>query len=189
MSSSPRPREPPSNSRYRHFEIVTYLSPSQMVEYIESIRPKLKAYAYCYHDLDKDKVPHFHCLLSFHNAMTISAVIRSVDKLCFVDDNGKSINTLCIRITDLTSRFLYLTHKNAPDKFQYDDSCICTSDRNFYLNDDNDIDDIWVAMFNDMFYERVHYDVLIKRYGKNFIMNWDKLKSLAIEMSMRKFFS
>ena len=67
------------------------------------------------HDKDVDdngeiKKPHYHAIISFKNARTINSL-----------SNELGLESYFIQpISNLKSSFLYLIHKNAPDKYQYD---------------------------------------------------------------------
>lgn len=69
------------------------------------------------HDKDKDptgevKKPHYHIIIVFNNATTYNNVLQLTKNI-----NG----TIPIHLESVRGMYRYLTHRDNPDKYQYDD--------------------------------------------------------------------
>lgn len=152
-------------SRIRQFALVSYVSEPQ--SFIDLI-PDINQYAYILHDMD-DCVSHYHIYLSTYNAHTISAI---VDKFKSYDINGEKINTFSEPVRKKSALLAYFTHRDSPDKYQYDDSKVI-SNFDFSQNDIND-DNLYLNMFDD-FISDVDFRVMVNRYGRDFLFNIQRL--------------
>jgi hypothetical protein len=109
----------------RHLEIVSliqYLSHERIKETIKQYST-IKEYAYILHDKDIDdkgklKKPHYHVYLWFNSATDISQVATWFG----IPEN--MIKKIKGRKKDVLK---YLSHKNAPTKYQYDETEITTN--------------------------------------------------------------
>ena len=139
----------------RHLEIVSliqYLSHERIKETIKQYST-IKEYAYILHDKDIDdkgklKKPHYHVYLWFNSATDISQVATWFG----IPEN--MIKKIKGRKKDVLK---YLSHKNAPTKYQYDETEITTNiDLTKYTNDENDYSRL--SDFNNYSYaEHINY--------------------------------
>lgn len=169
--------------RARNFSMTTYLTREEIEQYVS--RANIANYAYIPHNKDvydddiKDdtgavvhekgslKVPHFHLVVSFVNARTLSAVKS--------DFLGYSQNTLVELVKDLESALAYLTHKNAPDKYQYPIDIVC-SNYGYFRGDYSSAtieDNTAFRIINDMEMGYSHY-ALVRKYGRDYVVNYKR---------------
>lgn len=107
----------------KHAEYVQQLNYLKVnlneIENIIQEHKTIKHYAYIIHDKDVDKtgtpiVPHLHLYLNFGNS---NASFSDIAK--WFNDDECHVNKVNGKMKDM---LLYLTHKNAKDKYQYDNS-------------------------------------------------------------------
>lgn len=181
-------------SRIRCFALSSYLSESQIMSVILSRNIQIQYYAYAYHDKDtfeegnpragELKEPHFHIILYTFNAHSVSAVARWFSG--FRDDDGILINTFAEQCYDRFQLFDYLDHSNAPDKYQYPHSIITSNNFPFFEGKDDDLDT--GNMIIEGMKSGLSYEVLRKRFGTHFILNYNKYKLyLEEELCLKKF--
>lgn len=119
-------QNPPDLSKTRrlHWFIRTYLPPDQLVCRFKNVAH----YAYITHDKDSkdDGTPdvlHHHIIVSFYNQRYYGGVCRVLDE--FANELGRDFNYNVLPIStdgnnSLAKCFVYLTHGDDPDKYQYD---------------------------------------------------------------------
>lgn len=106
-----------------------------LVEKIVKAKKMFKHHAFIIHDKDRDeltdelKEKHIHCVLELNYPCTLSQVAKKIG----VAPNFISyINQTKLygdrRVSDIGGALSYLTHRNAPEKHQYDDSEVIVSD-------------------------------------------------------------
>lgn len=151
-----------------------------------SHKEQIRVYAYAYHDkdiyLDGDregeiKEPHYHILLVTYNQHTVSAVRRWF--WGFYDSEEKLINTLGQVCKDKYAYYDYLTHSDpqsiAEGKYQYSkDIIVCNDKKHFSGHISSDYDSAQLII-TDML-NHTPYEVMWKKYGRDFILNFDKYK-------------
>jgi tRNA A37 threonylcarbamoyladenosine biosynthesis protein TsaE len=125
-----------NNFILRHCELIAYpdkISENE-IQITCSLYTTIKEWAYILHDKDTNedgtpKAPHYHIYLNFGNA-TDTELVASWFKL-----KKKDIQKIKGRKSDILK---YLTHKNAPTKYQYDKALIKTNipDEQFNAPDD-----------------------------------------------------
>ena len=143
-----------AQNRARNWNLVlngeTLPSPNEIIAKLAEIR--VKNYAFIYHNKDNkanDKRKHIHLVLEFENARTFESLKKKLD--------GWHIETC----RNLAQSLQYLTHKNAPDKEQYElDDVIKSNDDWFdtywnlgqnYVNDEKElIRDIMQGKFHNI---------------------------------------
>lgn len=173
--------------RTRNFSATTYLSREEIEEYVS--HPNIVNYAYIPHNKDvydedvKDndgnivhekgslKKPHFHLVVTFANARTLSAVKN--------DFLGYSQNTFVELVKDMESALAYLTHKNAPDKYQYSVDIVC-SNYGYFRGDFSSStieDNTAFRIINDMEMGYSHY-ALVRKYGRDYVVNYKRYKDM-----------
>lgn len=151
------------SNRFYSFRIVTYNTEDVVKSFIKST----SHYAYALHDNDVDdngvlRSPHFHILCTFSSNKSFDSVRRLM---------GGEQNTFVQPMVDKFGDYLYLTHKNAPDKFQYDDCIIVTNSKEFFTPSvDKTISND--AFLNDILPSSVlSLRSLATKYGRDFIKN------------------
>lgn len=149
------------STRYYSFCVVTYHTDLSI---INSFCSKTFKYAYAFHDKD-DSPPHYHIICSFKGN-------RSFDSVRSLFPEGQ--NTFVSSMIDRFSSYLYLTHKNSPDKFLYDDSIIVSNDFSYFSRDSHsdsfDVD----SFLNDLTSCRFSPRFLALKYGRDFIRNYNR---------------
>lgn len=184
-TKAPKVYEP----KYKHFSAITYLSEFQLAQILEKCSGSIDHYAYILHDKDvedgKPKAPHYHLLVVTHSAI-LEKTFRSWF-VGYVDEKGRDINTL-VECTgpngkgrlSMESLYSYLTHKNAPDKYQYSDDAVVQSDgmleyvQKLSTASSDDVDPTFDIIMQLM--EDPNPLPLIKKYGKNFLYHYSQYK-------------
>lgn len=140
MSKSPRVQG-------ANYSCITYLSPEQFHEVLSRKDSQIKHFAYILHDKDvypdgSPKEPHYHLIVCL-NFKINESTFRNWWKGYF-DSDGKAINTLVEITRSVNVSYRYLTHADDPDKFQYADSAIVSTDHAWFLDEVNDnADQVW----------------------------------------------
>ena len=129
-----------AQNRARNWNLVlngeTLPNQNEIIAKLAEIRAK--NYAFIYHNKDdEDKRKHIHLVIEFENARTFDSLKKKLD--------GWHIETC----RNLALSLQYLTHKNAPDKEQYEiDDVIKSNDNWFdtywnlgqnYINDEKEL--------------------------------------------------
>ena len=173
-----------SEKRSRNFCLITYLTEPALVSCLNNHIQSIRAFEYIYHDKDlkedgTPKEPHFHLNLILYSARKLSDVRR-----WFAggnDLNGLPANTLGQICMDIGSSHDYLTHKEYPDKFQYNSDDIVSSDLALFERKSEFSDDVsWMAL-NDML-EGVPLQDIAKRYGRDFIYHYGHIKQVYVDI-------
>lgn len=164
----------PSNKERssRKFSLVTYLTEEQLRDVLNSHYRQIKAWAYAYHDSDKNddgslKVKHCHVILYVYNASTVTRIRKWFRAF---DSDGKEITTTGQICDDLSSMWDYLIHADNPEKFQYPDSIRCSNDRYFFM-DDSPNDDNSLSIIDDLLSDVSIYE-MVSRYGRDFCIHF-----------------
>lgn len=174
--SSPLPRRPP---RVRRFNLITYLSETQLQEVLHV--HDVRWFAYAYHDKDvkedgSPKESHCHVVLVTENSHTETAVKRWFTG--YLDETNQIINTRVQQCVDLEGSYRYLTHLDNPDKFQYDSSVVvCSDEPNFETLEQPDIVNAVMELIQGDNLESV-----MKRYGRDFVMHFSHIRALLNSM-------
>lgn len=164
------------NERSRNFSLITYHS-EEVLKTVLSGVSQIRHYAYIYHDKDKKedpdelKEPHFHVLLNTQYGMTESAV-----KKLFPRDQS----TLTQITRDKSDSFLYLTHKNNPEKYQYADDAVVCDDVSFWQScaDGADENEKSMSILYDIL-ACVPFREMCIRYGRDFIIHCSQYLAMA----------
>lgn len=144
--------------KYRLFEMILYLETSSynIDDVLKNIRGE-RYYAYSLHDQDLDsegklKKPHYHMVIRFDNARTISGVAKKFG----VPEN------LVNHIRNERSYVRYLIHFDDQDKFQYNESdIVCSRSYERFIHkcfDDKETED---EILNNIFN---HIDELVEYF-------------------------
>lgn len=122
-----------------YYDNETFDDAKAIIQNLCETHTPLKQWAFIYHDKDNKK-PHYHLMLKFRYPVLDSAIVNHY-KI-----NQNQIEMIKGKWTDALR---YLTHKNAPNKHQYDESGIVS---NFNVSDEilNDYND---KLVNDYIYK------------------------------------
>lgn len=82
----------------------------------------VKEYAYIVHDKD-DTRPHIHCMIRFHHAVPTSAILKRCNDI----KEGVIEFQQLVKCHSWKGAITYLTHKNAPGKYQYTDDAVVSN--------------------------------------------------------------
>lgn len=168
-----------NNSRFYSFRVVSYAT----IDELQTLISSSFKYAYILHDKDiytpdddctPDKIgtlksPHYHLLLTFKQNKSFKAVRDMV---------VSSQNTFVQPMTDKFSDFEYLTHLNAPDKYQYSSADIVCNDLSFFSGATTK------CITNDEFLNDIcnpcrSYHELAVKYGRDYIKNFKQYSQFA----------
>lgn len=158
-----------SRSRSRLYSSVLYMSPSQLDTILARI-PSLIHYAYILHDKE-DCEPHIHCLTYYSFQRDRSSVIRDFRY-------GYSGTVLTEIGTSRSSLFLYLTHDDKPDKYQYPVSDIVSNDLDFWSSTPSNPLDNTLCILEDI-NRHVRFRTLVQRYGRDFVIHYSSYFTAA----------
>lgn len=170
-------------NKARELNMIMYCSLDFAKERLNKKLSQIESFAIIEHnrDTDKDgniKQRHLHLFLRLKSSRIVNEI-----KAWFVqiDEKGLPTNVLAssTRGSALDS-LLYLTHKNAPNKYQYDESLIYK-----YNIDVNSIDDIPVDdTFNILsdYLNKTPLLQMVKKYGKDFLYHYNCYKDIASDM-------
>ena len=115
-------------------------------------------YAYIQHDKEEKRI-HWHLLCTFK-------VWKSLASIKSIIDNGQ--NVLGEEIHDKQAAFRYLSHKDNPEKYQYNEELIKSDDKGFWRGEEQG--DV-VELIDDIIEGMSFRDMAIK-YGKDFVKNY-----------------
>ncbi len=168
-----------SIKRVRCFSCVSYLP----LKYFESVLIKknydIKSVCYCVHDKDKRKENlnelmsvHIHFVLLTYNSHTFTSVAKWFGG--YFDSNGLEFNTFVQPLVSPDGAIGYLTHSDCSDDYHYkyslDDLKGDTSRFIRYCYDDTDKSVLLLTELE----KGVDYRTLMLRYGREFILNYQK---------------
>ena len=151
--------------RHYSFKIVTYNSLDRVLSFVLTT----SKYAFILHDKDNTD-PHYHILATFKQNKSFNSVRSLI---------GGEQNTFVQPMTDRYNDFLYLTHSNSPDKFQYSSEDISCNDLKYFSFSDTTIS-------NEEFLTDISptsmlsYKELAIKYGRDYIKNYSAYHSFAI---------
>lgn len=115
-------------------------------------------YAYILHDKDK-KEPHWHLVCTFK-------IWKSLSSIKSIIDNGQ--NVLGEEIHDKQAAYRYLTHKDNPEKYQYEEEDVKSDNKEFWRGEEQgDVAELLDDIIDGMSFR----DMAIK-YGKDFVKNY-----------------
>ena len=172
------------DKRSRNFCLITYLMEDDLVTCLNNHQSSIRGFEYIYHDKDlKDdgtpKEPHFHVNLILYSARKLVDVRRWF--VGGIDLNGLPANTLGQICMDIGASHDYLTHKENPDKFQYNSEDIVSSDSSLFERRVECSDDVsWLAL-NDML-DGVPLKDIAHRYGRDFIYHYGHIKQVYVDI-------
>lgn len=192
-----------SNARVRHFDVVFYGSLEELLHIIHEYRARIQRYAFILHDKDEYdddvifvdtgkiihrkgdiKVNHFHLVVSFYNACTLSA--------CAKIFRTEKDNPRVFSVGDMLKCYEYLIHKNNPDKYQYNKRDIVSDDLNYFerlriVGERNERDNIAEQIVMDLL-AGVNTRIMVIRYGRDFIINMARYIDCADKIRSEDFY-
>lgn len=175
--------EPKREKRSYKFCLITYLTEADLVSCLNNHIQSIRGFEYIYHDKDLQddgtpKEPHFHVNLILYSARKLA------DVRCWFfgfDSQGLPANTLGQICMDIGASHGYLTHKENPDKFQYNPEDIVSTDLSLFERKVDLSDDVsWLAL-NDML-DGVPLRDIAKRYGRDFIYHYGHIKQVYVDI-------
>lgn len=112
---------------WRTIDITQQVSRGYTKEYVQKQLAEwgvVKDYAYILHDKDLHTngtpvEPHVHCMIRFNSAVPTTAILKRLQGVCEIGQLEKC--------KAWNSCLAYLTHKNAPEKYQYPDSDVVSN--------------------------------------------------------------
>lgn len=165
--------------RGRNWSIVSYLENEDTILDIIRNCKNIRDYAFIYHNKDittegNIKPFHYHIALILRNARTR----EQVEKLFIGEDkDGRKINCLAEKTIDNKAIIQYFTHKNHPEKFQYDESLIISSDLKAFTERQTNEDNTF-SIVEDML-SGLKLRELVARYGRDFLYHYTQIKTLV----------
>lgn len=174
----------------KFMSLVTYACPNDVRLVIEKHCSQVLHANYRIHDKD-DAVPHIHCNIWLKKSRRCD-VVENWFSHC-MDENNNYVNTFADYTKDCRLAFEYLTHKNDPDKYQYDDDGIVY----FGLSIDEYLKQKTIFNIKDNVRRRAYQSVersvsliddlldgastmqMIKTYGRDYIINRKRYLSAA----------
>lgn len=180
-----------SSSGYFNHDILTYVPLDHLYRVFDRHRDDIKAWAFAFHDHDvfteKDelenplhvagtlKEKHFHVILRLYRRVRCRTVC---DWFYYLDGADLPVTTRSIPCDSVAKRFEYLLHSRDSGKFQYPlKNRICT-DPSLFENVYEDTTDSLTECYLDLM-SGTKTDTLIRRYGRDFIIHYQKLFDLA----------
>lgn len=168
--------KPKNNFRSRHWSLTTY---STLVEFSPLIS-QCSEYAYILHDKEESE-PHYHILCIFKNAKTFTAVRSYIQG---------SQNTFGEPARDLNALYRYLTHKDNPDKYHYEDTEIVSSSPFYWLqiaNQDQFAKDGEKALnLLEDINAKKSYRYMVLTYGRDYIKNRFVYEEMAYKLFIQE---
>lgn len=151
-----------SSSRYYSFGIVTYDTNAD----IQGFCDNTVHYCYILHDKDDGKAPHYHIFFTMQkNAKCLNIV--QLFKLYGSDDKQNTF-CRCVKKNEYNC-YDYLTHKNHPNKYQYNESDIVCDDVSKWQKVEQVID---IDSFcDDLFAPTIDIPMMCRKYGRDFMRN------------------
>lgn len=166
------------SQRTRFAELICYDPPEGGC--FNEILKQCKHWAYIFHDKDENKVPHYHFLVYFPNAKTLSAILT-------LHTSEQTVRVYAQR--DRKQRFQYLTHKGNPDKYQYPDTDIVCDDLSYWSSvaDDTVATTGYKAasMIEDLLNGLPLMD-FFTRYGVHAMLNIDRILDAARKVKLQR---
>lgn len=121
-----KPREPPNKSKYFCCILYPESSTYDVDKFIKSLEEEHLTFALSpIHDRDVEddgslKKGHYHLLLAYSSATTLNNIRRWFNACGMPESDLHSVRVCASGV----GYFRYLTHKDNPEKFQYDDKDI-----------------------------------------------------------------
>jgi hypothetical protein len=155
------------SKKYYSWRIVTYCDLSL---FINDIIPLVNHYAFIKHDKE-EAAPHYHLIITLKVAKSGKALIKLFPTYqnTFIEPTNKS---------QLGGDFLYLTHSNDSSKLSYDISKVVCDDFDYFyqFTESDSKTNNNIELFEDITNENFDIVYLVKKYGRDFIINYRKYR-------------
>lgn len=148
-----------SKPRKYSFKCVSYASFEELTPLLE----QAYHWAIILHDRDNDVDNHYHILVTFKQNKSFDSVRKLVQS---------SQNTLVQELDDWVGDFQYLTHKNAPDKYQYLDEEVISDDIEFWLRKAKEYEKGEDDFIFDLLDSNLTYREMAIKYGRDYMRNF-----------------
>lgn len=180
-----KPKNKPTKSRIYNAKVVTYATPQEFAPLLA----EAEHWVYICHDKDvytadearssgndvvegDPKPTHFHILLKFATAKTFSAIRKYV---------RSEQNTFVQPSVDPVGDYDYLTHDNAPNKYQYDKSslvsaCLVYWEQRANLHQNDEQDDF----VTDLLDGRLSRRQMAHKYGRDYMRNFSQYEAFRL---------
>lgn len=174
MSKSPRVQS-------RNFSCVSYLTREQLHDVFVRKSSQIKHYAYILHDSDVEqdgtpKAPHFHIILCLTNNVNLSTCTNWFKG--YRDSKDQLVNTLVQPTNSVTGCYRYLTHKDDPEKFQYNE-CLITATDPSYFEDERQCEGDPVWGYVEMILNGVPLREVAQIGGRDFIYHYSAIRLMV----------
>ena len=149
---------------------ITYETTDYLITHLSN-NDRVAHYCFIEHNLDikEDGSPkdrHIHLLVTFTENVSLNVIKTRI--------LHTSQNVLGEPITDKRAVYRYLTHKDNPDKYLYDEKDIVANDDYFSKDDllttSKETDEIETMIMDYLYGES--YLTMAKKYGRDFIKNF-----------------
>lgn len=171
----------PKRIQDRNFFCVSYLTEEQINEVLQRKQSQVKQFAYILHDKDVEsdgtpKAPHYHIIVALYNSVNLST-FKNWWKGHF-DEKGMEVNTLVQLAGSVPVCWAYLTHKDDPDKYQYNPVHIVASDHSYFEDDTKcEADRVWE--FVEMILDGTPLREVAKLGGRDFIYHYSAIRAMV----------
>lgn len=172
-----------NNKRTRNWSLVTYLDVETLAQRICSI-DNIRYYAFIVHDKDKDengqpKPTHIHLALCLNSARTLAQLSPR-----FTDIMSNAGN--CYGQPTRSNRAIieYFTHKNQPEKYQYNEADIISNNLEYFKNDETDEDNTYMII-QDLLNGKSLTQVA-KTYGRAFLYHYRDFKAFIEDVKQEQ---
>ncbi len=164
------------NKRSRNWSLVTYLDVETLCKRLCSIE-NVRYYAFIQHDKDtkddgtpKDK--HIHLAVCLNSARTLAQLSPR-----FTDIASNAGNCFGQPTRSNRSIIEYFTHKNEPEKYQYNETDIISNNIEYFKNDETDEDNTYMII-QDMLNGKSLVQ-LAKTYGRALLYHYRDFKNFV----------
>lgn len=162
------------SKRYYSFRIITYAKEEEF----QTLLKYGTKWEYIFHDKDKKedgtlKEPHWHINIILREWKTVKGICNLIKG---------SQNSLAIPMNDKRDAHEYLTHKNDPDKFQYEENLIKSSEKKLWEEKESKTDE------NELFLKIIENKQMTLRekairLGKDYMKNYYRYETFIRAMT------
>ena len=160
--------------RYYSFRIITYAREEEF----QTLLKYGTKWEYIYHDRDVKedgtlKEPHWHINIILREWKTVKGVCNLIEG---------SQNSLAIPMNDKRDAHEYLTHKNDPDKFQYEENLIKSSEKKLWEETERKTDE-YESFIRIIESKELTLREKAIKLGKDYMKNYFKYESFVRAMA------